>query len=109
MHIHPARRGVSLVALLLLLAGCVNLNPNPQPSSSAATPSAGETSGDSPSGVPSPTEAASPTPALPAEFPLAVVTGITNLKPTISLDELPGSPPVDGCWFRAVWRSSSQS
>ena len=89
MHIHAARRGVSLVALLLLLAGCVNLNPSPEPSSSAAEPSASETSGDSPSGVPSPTEAASPTPALPAEFPLAVVTGITNLKPTIALDELP--------------------
>ncbi|HEY8179170.1 MAG TPA: CapA family protein, partial [Candidatus Limnocylindria bacterium] len=31
----------------------------------------------------------SPTPSLPAEFPLAVVTGITNLKATIRLGELP--------------------
>ena len=75
--------------MLLLLAGCINLDPSPQPSASGAAPSAGETPGQSPSGVPSPTEAASPTPALPAEFPLAVVTGITNLKATIALDELP--------------------
>ncbi len=89
MHIHAARRGVSLVALLLLLVGCVNLNPSPEPSSSAATPSAAESPGDSPSAVPSPTEAASPTPTAPAEFPLSVVTGITNLKATIALGELP--------------------
>ncbi|HKO32375.1 MAG TPA: hypothetical protein VJY85_01390, partial [Candidatus Limnocylindria bacterium] len=89
MHTPAARRGAPLVAMLLLLAGCINLNPSPEPSASGATPSSGETPGESPTGVPSPTDAASPTPALPAQFPLAVVTGITNLKPTIALDELP--------------------
>jgi capsule synthesis protein PGA_cap len=89
VHGPAARRGVSLVALLLLLAGCINLNPSPEPSASGAAPSSGETPAESPSGVPSPADAASPTPALPAQFPLAVVTGITNLKPTIALDELP--------------------
>jgi len=35
-----------------------------------------------------PTEAPSPTPAIPSPFPLAVVTGVTNLTANISLDEL---------------------
>ena len=83
-----ARRGASLVALLLLLAGCLNLNPSPVPTPSGAAASGGETVAESPSGAPSPTEAASPTPAVPAEFPLAVVTGITNLKATIALEQL---------------------
>ena len=89
MHVPAARRGVSLVALLLLLAGCLNLNPSPQPSSSGTPASPGTSpSGEPGSGAPSPTEAATPTPSIPAEFPLAVVTGITNLKATIGLDEL---------------------
>ena len=89
MHTPAARRGVSLVALLVLLAGCINLNPSPQPSPSGAPASPGQSpSGESPSTAPSPTEVASPTPAVPAEFPLAVVTGITNLKATIGLDEV---------------------
>ncbi|HEX6474659.1 MAG TPA: CapA family protein [Candidatus Limnocylindria bacterium] len=89
MHLPAARRGVSLVALLLLLAGCLNLNPSPQPSSSGTPVASGQPTSDaSPSGGPSPSEAATPTPSVPSEFPLAVVTGITNLKATIGLDEL---------------------
>jgi hypothetical protein len=89
VHVPAARRGVSLVALLLLLAGCLNLNPSPQASSSGTPASPGTSpSGEPPSGEPSPTEAATPTPSVPSEFPLAVVTGITNLKATIELDEL---------------------
>jgi hypothetical protein len=89
VQIPAARRGVSLVVLLLLLAGCINLNPSPQPSTASGSPSAGETPfAASPSGAPPPTDGASPTPSLPAEFPLAVVTGMTNLKASIGLDEL---------------------
>ena len=40
-----------------------------------------------PSGTPSATPPSSP-PAVPADFPLAVVTGMTNLKSTIGLDEV---------------------
>jgi poly-gamma-glutamate capsule biosynthesis protein CapA/YwtB (metallophosphatase superfamily) len=89
VHISPTRRGVTLAALLLLLTACLNLTPSPMPSASDPASSAGESpSGATPSGIPSPTGAATPTPQIPAEFPLAVVTGITNLKATIGLDEL---------------------
>jgi hypothetical protein len=75
--------------LVLLLTGCLNLDPSPPPSASGPAPSTAESpSGETSSGAPSPTAAATPTPALPAEFPLAVVTGITNRKATIGLDEL---------------------
>ncbi|HEX5578916.1 MAG TPA: CapA family protein [Candidatus Limnocylindria bacterium] len=88
MHVPAARRGASLVALLVLLAGCINLNPSPSSSPSSAAPSGSAAAAESPSGVPSPTEVATPAPTVPAEFPLAVVSGMTNLKATIGLDEL---------------------
>ncbi len=68
---------------VVLLAGCDLGDPSPQPSSDgtvAAVPS--------PSATTEPTVTPSPTPAIPESFPLAVVTGFTNLKPNITLDEL---------------------
>jgi len=66
-------RGVTAVAVVTLLVGCASPSPSPVPSPSA-TP------------TPQPTPTATPIP--PVTFPLAVVTGITNLKATITLDEL---------------------
>lgn len=79
-----ARSGVILLAVVALLAGCTD-GPTAAPSgqvpattapSSAASPPATTT--------PSPTAA-----AIPAEFPLAVVTGLTNDKAVVALDDLP--------------------
>jgi hypothetical protein len=67
----------------VLLAGCVTESPTP-PSSAGGSPA----SVDSPSASSSPTVAPTPTPAIPSTFPLAVVTGLTNLKSAITLDEL---------------------
>jgi hypothetical protein len=65
-------RGVTAAAVVTLLVGCASSSPSPLPSPSAT-----------PTLQPSPT----PTPS-PITFPLAVVTGITNLKATVALDEL---------------------
>jgi hypothetical protein len=74
---------------MLLLTGCLSLNPSPTATAGGGSPSAGTTpSGQSTSAAPSPSGGASPSPAIPAEFPLAVVTGMTNLRSTISLDRL---------------------
>jgi hypothetical protein len=64
-------------AVVMLLVACGSPNPTPSPSSTAT-----------PTPLPSPTVTPSPTPAPPITFPLAVVTGITNLKATITLNEL---------------------
>ncbi|HET6744500.1 MAG TPA: CapA family protein [Candidatus Limnocylindria bacterium] len=74
-------RGVTLVALVTLLAGCLNANPTPQPSGARTATALPSAASGAPNPTPSPTE---PT----ATFPLAVVTGITNLKANITLDEL---------------------
>ncbi|MGZ6213610.1 MAG: CapA family protein, partial [Candidatus Limnocylindria bacterium] len=66
-------RGVTAVAVVALLIGCTSPSPSPLPS-------------PSPTPTPEPTPTATPIP--PVSFPLAVVTGITNLKATITLDEL---------------------
>jgi hypothetical protein len=66
-------RGVTGVAVVTLLVGCASPSPSLMPSPSA-TP------------TPRPTPTATPVP--PVTFPLAVVTGLTNLKATITLDEL---------------------
>lgn len=66
---------------MALLAACGSASPSPV-ASEAASPT------DPSSAAPSPTEEPTPTPVVPVEFPLAVVTGFTNLKPTIGLDEL---------------------
>jgi capsule synthesis protein PGA_cap len=64
---------VTVVAVVTLLVGCASPSRSLVPSPSA-----------SPTPQPSPTA----TPIPPVSFPLAVVTGITNLKATITLDEL---------------------
>lgn len=64
-----------------LLAGCGDANPTPAPSVEA-TPAT--TASPSPSPTPAPT----PTPVVAYTFPLAVVTGMTNLKAVVGLDEL---------------------
>lgn len=62
-----------------MLTACTDLAPSPTPGASSA-PTA--------TASPSPTASPPPTPTPPATFPLAVVTGITNLKAVITLDEL---------------------
>jgi hypothetical protein len=66
-------RGVTAVAVATLLVGCASPSPSLVPSPSAT-----------PTPQPSPTA----TPIPPVTFPLAIVTGITNLKATITPDEL---------------------
>lgn len=66
-------RGVTAVAVVTLLVGCASPSPSLGPS-------------PSPTPTPLPTPTATPIP--PVSFPLAVVTGLTNLKATITLDEL---------------------
>lgn len=75
--------------MAVALAAC---DPSPSPSGSgsvAPTPSPSSPASSTPPGSPPPTVGPTPTAAaVPAEFPLAVVTGLTNLKGAISLDEL---------------------
>lgn len=66
-------RRVTAVAVVTLFVGCASPSPSPVPSPSA-----------SPTVQPSPTA----TPVPPVTFPLAVVTGLANLKASITLDEL---------------------
>jgi poly-gamma-glutamate capsule biosynthesis protein CapA/YwtB (metallophosphatase superfamily) len=74
----PTARGLAL-ALVVALVGCNSTTPSLQPTTNP-TPS--------PSASPAPS-AASPSPSPgPTTFPLAVVTGITNLKATTTLAEL---------------------
>jgi poly-gamma-glutamate capsule biosynthesis protein CapA/YwtB (metallophosphatase superfamily) len=68
-----------LVAVSLLVACGSSPQPSPSPSVTA-TPTA------APTATPVPTP--SPTPRVATSFPLAVVTGLTNTKATITLDEL---------------------
>jgi poly-gamma-glutamate capsule biosynthesis protein CapA/YwtB (metallophosphatase superfamily) len=73
-------RAVMLASIIALLAGCSSVSPSP--SASVASPVV------SPTPTPAPTATPTPTPQPPATFPLAVVTGLTNLKATVSLDEI---------------------
>jgi hypothetical protein len=68
-------RGITAAAILTLLVGCATPAHSVVPSASA-TPSL------------EPTPVPTPTLAPPVSFPLAVVTGLTNLKSTITIDEL---------------------
>lgn len=69
------------VAFMVFLAGCGLGEPTP-----VASPDGASASVASASATPSATP--TPTPAPPPPFPLAVVTGLTNLKPAITVDEL---------------------
>lgn len=77
------RRAATLIAVAALVAACQGLAPTPGPTQSAAAPTT------SPSILasagPSPIVTAIP---LPSSFPLAVVTGLTNLKAATDLKEL---------------------
>src|SRR5688572_14189325 len=87
MHTRARLRTAIGIALGALVAACGAAGPTPVPS----TVGTGTVS-SSPSLAPQESHAASarPTPVDdgPVAFPLAVVTGVTNLKATISLDEL---------------------
>lgn len=85
MHRVPRRRA-ALALATVVLAAC---DPSPSPSPTAAAVAPTPASSGSPSTGPS---AAAPSPsapiAIPASFPLAVVTGLENVKAVISLDDL---------------------
>ncbi len=73
-------RRAAVMAALLFLTGCLTAQQTPSASGPAATPPV--------SSAPSPTVAPSPTPVPEVQLPLAIVTGITNLKANITVDEL---------------------
>ncbi len=75
-------RLAGVLAAISLVAACSDATPVASPTD-AGTPAAASAS-PSPSAAPDPTA----TPVAPYTFPLAVVTGLTNLKAAISLDEL---------------------
>ena len=80
------RRLAALAAVAVLLAGCLD-GPTSAPTRSGEAPATSSVSPAPPS--PAATDGPSPTDAaFPASFPLAVVTGLTNLKSTISVREL---------------------
>lgn len=81
MLTRPTSRAAGLLLITALLAACGSASPSPVPSE-AGSSTAPATS------QPTPTIEPTPTPVVPVEFPLAVVTGFTNLKPAIGLDEL---------------------
>jgi hypothetical protein len=81
--LRTSQRAVSLAVALALLAGCGGNNPSPIASGDVTPTSALP----APSGGP-PSASAEPTPPEPVTFPLAVVTGITNLTAVISPGEL---------------------
>jgi hypothetical protein len=75
----------AVAVIAVLLAACDNPAPTPSaPTASSQPPAASPAASAPPSAAPSPTAAAATT------FPLAVVTGLTNLKANIGLDELDG-------------------
>jgi hypothetical protein len=68
-------------AAVVLLTACTTTQATPTSAPAAASDPATST-------TPSPSHAPSPTPIPDVEVPLAVVTGVTNLKSAITLDEL---------------------
>ena len=73
--------------LVVALGGCSTTTPTPSPASNATPPPPTAALRPGPSPAPSPAASPSPSPG-PTTFPLAVVTGITNLKATTSVTEL---------------------
>jgi hypothetical protein len=85
MSTSTTRRSFAIIAAVLaVLAGC---DPSPSSPPSQGVPPPTPPTSSVPL-TPAPTTLPSPTAAGPADFPLAVVTGLTNLKSVISLDEL---------------------
>lgn len=85
MASRPLVRVLTIAVAAALLSACDNPTPSSSAVASGGPPSATPTSGSSPAPQPSPTAA-----AVGATFPLAVVTGLTNLKANISVEELVG-------------------
>jgi hypothetical protein len=77
-------RAAACLVAAAVIAGCDNPGPTPTPGSTQSTP----TSTGPASPTAAPTTIPSPTAAAPISFPLAVVTGLTNRKAVIDLDEL---------------------
>lgn len=79
-----ALRGLVVISALVLLAGC-DTGPTAAPTNGIAptSPPASATTPTTPA-----TETSSPTAAGSVEFPLAVVTGLTNVKANVTLDDL---------------------
>jgi poly-gamma-glutamate capsule biosynthesis protein CapA/YwtB (metallophosphatase superfamily) len=75
---------LAAAALVLALAACTSTNPSP---SAPPVPS--------PTATASPTAAPTPTPVPEVEIPLAVVTGFTNLKSTITVAEVDAAIEAD--------------
>ncbi|HYK95637.1 MAG TPA: CapA family protein [Candidatus Dormibacteraeota bacterium] len=73
-------RPASLLVVALVLGGCVTPNPTPKPTDVGPTPSSFASS--QPTSTPAPSRTAA---ANPSTFPLAVVTGLTNLEATTTL------------------------
>ena len=77
------RRAAALGLVAALISGCLSATPTPPPSTAVVSPTV------SPSGTLPTAPPPSPTAnALPASFPLAVVTGLTNLRAAITTKEL---------------------
>jgi poly-gamma-glutamate capsule biosynthesis protein CapA/YwtB (metallophosphatase superfamily) len=87
MFLRRARLVPIPFALLLLLTACLSDQPNPSPSSDQPAPSRTQT--------PTPTPVPTPTPAPEVEVPLAVVTGYTNPKATITEAEILAAMEAD--------------
>ena len=82
-----ARRGAALVALVALVAACMPGPTSPAPLPGEPTPP-GASDAPQPS-TPGQSEGPSAPPAaFPERFPLAVVTGLRNLKATITVQQL---------------------
>jgi hypothetical protein len=78
-----SQRAAGLAVALALLAACGLTDPSPPPSSDSTPVSGAPAPSDAPASAP-----ASPSQPPPTRFPLAVVTGFTNLKPAITVREL---------------------
>jgi hypothetical protein len=76
-------RQIAAIAAAALLASCVN----PTPTATPAPPAPGRTASPGSSTTPT-APAPSPSAIAQTTFPLAVVTGLTNLKANVGLDEL---------------------
>jgi poly-gamma-glutamate capsule biosynthesis protein CapA/YwtB (metallophosphatase superfamily) len=83
VHAERLIRGLGLGMAAVLVAGCLDGAPTPTPTQVAVGPTLPPTAAP----TASPSLAITPNP-LPASFPLAVVTGMTNLKPATTIEEL---------------------
>jgi poly-gamma-glutamate capsule biosynthesis protein CapA/YwtB (metallophosphatase superfamily) len=85
----PRHWAAALVAIAIALAACETVPPPPGPTAGAVqpTPVASETDSATPSGEPTSQPSSTPVPAT-GPFPLAVVTGLTNLKASTTIGEI---------------------